>query len=95
MLPWLLSHGEQMGVVTVILVVTFGFMTAWVREWIFLGKTVRRMLDEKTKDCMRETERADRAEARNDRLFSQLERLAGIAEDVTKVAKVTAIRKTD
>jgi hypothetical protein len=92
-LDWILDHGEQVGVVTVILVVALGFAHAWATERLFLGKTVRRMLEEKDIDRERETERADKAEARSERLLSQLERVAGIAEEVTAVAKVTSIRE--
>lgn len=100
MLKWILEHGEDVGVVTVVLVFVFMFLAAWSLEILFLGKTVRRQqkdhlrqLEDKDREIERCREVASRAEARSERLLSQLERAVGIAEEIAPAAASAVLDK--
>jgi hypothetical protein len=88
MFQWILENGEKVGIVTIVLVIGFGFLFAWVKEWIFLGTTVRRIIEDKDKEIQRANERIALSDARSERLLLQLERTVNVTEKL-------AVRQSD
>lgn len=92
---WFLENGEKLGIISLLLGGFAAFLSAWLKEWIMLGATHRRMLADKDVEIARIRADVDAARDRSERLLSQLERTVQVAENVSSIAAVTSIRKSD
>jgi hypothetical protein len=92
---WLFENGERLGIISLLLGGFGVFVSAWLKEWIILGATHRRMLADKDVEIERIRADVDVARDRAERLLSQLERTVQVAENVSSLAAVTSVRKAD
>ena len=102
---WFLENGEKLGIITLLLGGFGVFLSAWMKEWIILGATHRRMLEDKDGDIKRIIDEKEANEARlradvdaardrAERLLSQLERTVQVAENVSSIAAVNTVRRS-